>query len=120
MTRCNKKQDANVMGRLASIAYRNVKKVGLFSQPPTSYLLLLIQVGIFHSRAQGRGELREGWREKLSVREEQGGEGREEQGRMLQTGIIRTNCVDCLDRWDGVTSCRPLEEMSLRCNTTLK
>ena len=27
MTRCNKKQDANVMGRLASIAYRNVKKV---------------------------------------------------------------------------------------------
>ena len=64
-------------------------------------LLLLLQVGIFHSRAQGRGELREGWREKLSVREEQGGEAREEQGRMLQTGIIRTNCVDCLDRWEA-------------------
>ena len=28
LARCNKKQDANVMGRLAAIAFKSVKKVG--------------------------------------------------------------------------------------------
>ena len=56
MARCNKRSDASVMTRLADIAFRAVKRVG-----------------IFHNRQQA-------------------GTGRE------QTGVIRTNCVDCLDR----------------------
>ena len=60
------------MGRLAAIAYKSVKKVG-----------------IFQSRGRGGTRAGAGWRE-------QEAEGVE--GATLQTGIIRTNCVDCLDR----------------------
>jgi len=82
MARCNKKTDANVMGRLGDIAYRAVKKVGIFHNRPTSYL------------QQNRGgrqdrELLDSWKDKV---------GREGGIIMKQTGIIRTNCVDCLDR----------------------
>ena len=55
------------------------------------------QVGIFHSRGKSwrGGELRETWRDKV------GEEESVSKTRMLQTGIIRTNCVDCLDRCAG-------------------
>jgi len=82
MARCNKKTDANVMGRLGDIAYRAVKKVGIFHNRATSYL------------QQNRGgrldrELLDSWRDRV---------GRDAGSIMMQTGIIRTNCVDCLDR----------------------
>ena len=82
MARCNKKTDANVMGRLGDIAYRAVKKVGIFHNRATSYL------------QQNRGgrldrELLDSWRDRV---------GRDAGSIMKQTGIIRTNCVDCLDR----------------------
>jgi len=82
MARCNKKTDANVMGRLGDIAYRAVKKVGIFHNRATSYL------------QQSRGgrqdrELLDSWRDRV---------GRDAGNIMKQTGIIRTNCVDCLDR----------------------
>ena len=68
MARCNKRSDASVMTRLADIAFRAVKRVGIFHNRPTNYL------------QQTRGAARE-----------------VETG-MKQTGVIRTNCVDCLDR----------------------
>ena len=58
MARCNKRSDASVMTRLADIAFRAVKRVGIFHNRPNS------------SNPQGE----------------------------VQTGVIRTNCVDCLDR----------------------
>ena len=58
MARCNKRSDASVMTRLADIAFRAVKRVGIFHNRPTT------------NNPQGEA----------------------------QTGVIRTNCVDCLDR----------------------
>ena len=85
MARCNKRSDASVMNRLGDIAYKAVKKVGIFHNRPTSYLQKLSGRG---GTDQNR-ELLDSWQDKL-------GPGAET--RMKQTGIIRTNCVDCLDR----------------------
>ena len=68
MARCNKRSDASVMTRLADIAFRAVKRVGIFHNRQTKYL----------QRTRGAG--------------------REAETVMKQTGVIRTNCVDCLDR----------------------
>ena len=85
MARCNKRSDASVMNRLGDIAYKAVKKVGIFHNRPTNYLQKLSGRG---GTDQNR-ELLDSWHDKL-------GPGAET--RMKQTGIIRTNCVDCLDR----------------------
>mgnify|MGYP002052239545 CR=1 FL=1 len=89
MARCNKRSDASVMNRLGDIAYKAVKKVGIFHNRPTSYLQKLSGRG---GTDQNR-ELLDSWHDKL-------GPGAET--RMKQTGIIRTNCVDCLDRTNVV------------------
>jgi hypothetical protein len=74
MARVNKGKEANVMGHLAEIAKNAVCKTGLFqSQKPyhshnPQYILGKPFIGLH------------------------GVEGR------LQTGVIRVNCVDCLDR----------------------
>merc|ERR1719397_2459376 len=67
MARCNKRSDASVMTRLADIAFRAVKRVGIFHNRPTNYLQQTVTGG------QDRTVVK-------------------------QTGVIRTNCVDCLDR----------------------
>lgn len=71
---CVYRKEANVMGRLAQIAYNAVCKTGIFqnqkpyhSQNPQSILgKPLIRLHGIESR--------------------------------IQTGVIRVNCVDCLDR----------------------
>jgi len=82
MARCNKKSDSNVMGRLGDIAYRAVKKVGIFHNRATSYMQQ-------HRGGKQDRELLDSWRERV---------GGDAGTIMKQTGIIRTNCVDCLDR----------------------
>ncbi|XP_068081775.1 polyphosphoinositide phosphatase isoform X2 [Anabrus simplex] len=70
MARMNKGKEANVMGRLAEIARSTVCKTGIFqSQEPYFSQNPQSQLGQ-PVRCRGR----------------------------LQTGIIRVNCVDCLDR----------------------
>ncbi|CAG9859794.1 unnamed protein product [Phyllotreta striolata] len=70
MARKNKNHAVNVMDHLAEIARHAVMKVGIFQNMPK-----------FYSQ-----------RESTVV-----GQNKNEWG-SLQTGIIRTNCVDCLDR----------------------
>jgi len=83
MARCNKAKEANVMGRLSNIAYRTVK-----------------ETGIFHSRSTPFLHFQPAWAAKhtadlLKISKEKG----DRLPTLLrQTGIIRTNCVDCLDR----------------------
>ncbi|XP_021930224.1 polyphosphoinositide phosphatase isoform X2 [Zootermopsis nevadensis] len=74
MARMNKGKEANVMGRLAQIAYNAVCKTGIFqnqkpyhSQNPR-YVLGKPFIGLHGVQCR------------------------------LQTGVIRVNCVDCLDR----------------------
>ncbi|XP_049833832.1 polyphosphoinositide phosphatase isoform X1 [Schistocerca gregaria] len=74
MARIFKGKEANVMGRLGDIAHTTVCKTGIFHNQPPYYtqnshaILGLVD------------------KNELSF------------GRRLQTGVIRVNCVDCLDR----------------------
>ena len=83
MARYNKRADANVMTRLGDISYKAVKKVGIFHNRPAS-----LRGGNVRNR-----ELLDSWRDKLGLEA-----GAAAETVMRQTGIIRTNCVDCLDR----------------------
>ncbi|RWS18050.1 hypothetical protein B4U79_03976 [Dinothrombium tinctorium] len=76
MARMNKRKDVNVMNKLSNIAYYVLKRIGIFQNWP-NYL-----------------------REKLKksrINLEIGGH-QFETGNSIQTGIVRVNCVDCLDR----------------------
>jgi len=83
MARCNKAKEANVMGRLSNIAYRSVKETGIFHSRRTPYL---------HLQPAWQSAHKADLINKTKVKDE----------RLVpllrQTGIIRTNCVDCLDR----------------------
>lgn len=104
MARMNWGKEANVMGRLAIIANNVVSKCGIF-QNKNPYCSQNSNTVI------GRSEqvLKEG---------------------RLQTGIIRTNCVDCLDRTNtaqfaigkcalGFQLCA-LGKLKIKINDTLK
>ena len=80
MARCNKRSDASVMTKLGNIAYKAVKKVGIFHNRTTRYLQQI---------QGGHRELLDSWQDKI---------GSQTETVMKQTGIIRTNYVDCLDR----------------------
>ncbi|XP_023722312.1 polyphosphoinositide phosphatase isoform X3 [Cryptotermes secundus] len=74
MARMNKGKEANVMGRLAQIAYSAVCKTGIFqNQKP------------YHSQNP----------QSILGKPLNGQHGIESR---IQTGVIRVNCVDCLDR----------------------
>ncbi|CAH1788511.1 unnamed protein product [Owenia fusiformis] len=75
MARVNKSKSSNVMNRLAEIAEQCVKRTGFFRSKPS----LSCNESTPHERWQGIDGIKTetGW---------------------LQRGIIRTNCVDCLDR----------------------
>jgi hypothetical protein len=75
MARINKSKDKNVLQNLSLIAYSTLKKVGLFQS--------------FKTEAYSNFS--------LNNCKELGGLKRKD-GRILQTGVIRVNCVDCLDR----------------------
>ncbi|XP_046388999.1 polyphosphoinositide phosphatase isoform X3 [Ischnura elegans] len=78
MARMNKKKEANVMAHLGKKAYKAVCKVGIFqSQPPWK-------------RGGGRWET-------PGLRAPPGHHSTMASP-LLQTGIVRVNCVDCLDR----------------------
>ena len=79
MARINKLKDANVMSRLAEIAYYTLKQTGIFQSRATSFNHNPDQVVINRDKRTVGGI-------KLSS------------GRIHQTGIVRVNCVDCLDR----------------------
>ena len=75
MARINKSKDKNVLQNLSLIAYSTLKKVGIFQSFKTeSYSNFYLTKNV-----------------------ELGGLKRED-GRILQTGVVRVNCVDCLDR----------------------
>jgi len=76
MARVSRSRTAVVMDRLIEIADACVKKTGFFQNFPDMYCHTLRPVTAFEGVANGANE----------------GSGR------IQTGIIRTNCVDCLDR----------------------
>lgn len=75
MARINKSKNKNVLQNLSLIAYSTLKKVGIFqsfkTEPYSNF--------------------------NLSKCDELGGLKRED-GRILQVGVVRINCVDCLDR----------------------
>lgn len=75
MARINKAKEANVMPGLAKIAYRLVKKTGIFQSQTNFYCHKLRP----HARWMG-----------MQVKEAD--------GCIKQTGVVRVNCVDCLDR----------------------
>lgn len=75
MARINKSKDKNVLQNLSLISYNTLKKVGIFQSFKTE------SFSNFN----------------LSKCDELGGLKRDD-GRILQTGVVRVNCVDCLDR----------------------
>ncbi|XP_054163956.1 polyphosphoinositide phosphatase-like [Oppia nitens] len=79
MARVNKLKDANVMTRLAEIAYYTLKQTGIFQSK-----LTVLNQEVNKSLIQ---------KDKRTL-----GGYRLNSGRILQTGIVRVNCVDCLDR----------------------
>ncbi|CAG2102960.1 unnamed protein product [Medioppia subpectinata] len=81
MARINKLKDANVMTRLAEIAYYTLKQTGIFQSKGTCLNQQQPDCEAFIQR--DRRTL---------------GGYRLPCGRTLQTGIVRVNCVDCLDR----------------------
>lgn len=72
MARMNKARESNVMQKLANIAYEAVSKIGIFTNNPPYF-------------TQSSNTI-------IGKNEQPLNQGR------LQIGIIRTNCVDCLDR----------------------
>lgn len=72
MARMNKSKDVSVMGELSAIGYRMLKLTGLFVNylPKNSKMSYLTKLG---------GQ-------------------KTENNQAFQTGIVRVNCVDCLDR----------------------
>lgn len=91
MARINKQKDENVMSRLSEIAYRAVKKTGIFqSQAPYYCHHLNPNPHYCHmERTSTQGEPEYGSRRSINLDERRG---------RLQTGVVRVNCVDCLDR----------------------
>jgi len=83
MARCNKEKKANVMSKLSDIAYQFVKHTGIFHSKPTPYVHL-------QPSCQSKHKV------DLLMASKQKDESLA--FHMRQTGIIRTNCVDCLDR----------------------
>ena len=83
MARCNKAKEAIVFGRLSNIAYQCVKQTGIFHSKPTPFV-----------------HLQKAWQSKHKVDLLKTSKEKDESlaYQMRQTGIIRTNCVDCLDR----------------------
>ncbi|XP_074601767.1 polyphosphoinositide phosphatase FIG4 [Brevipalpus obovatus] len=73
MARMSQLKDVNVMENLTDIGYRMLKLTGLFVN----------NVSHLHNKFQGLSRL---------------GGVRSSFNQMLQTGLVRVNCVDCLDR----------------------
>ena len=78
MARYNKKKDVNVMSKLAEIAQKSLNNTGIFHSQPPYYWQTMNSEFDAKKRFQGKGEMG--------------------QNGSKQTGIVRTNCVDCLDR----------------------
>ncbi|XP_018495844.1 polyphosphoinositide phosphatase [Galendromus occidentalis] len=70
MSRQNKKKDGNVMSKLAEISKYTIKKNGIFLTAKCNPRKDLLDIGGLTAK----------------------------DGRRLQTGVTRVNCVDCLDR----------------------
>ncbi|XP_054714497.1 polyphosphoinositide phosphatase-like [Uloborus diversus] len=77
MAHTNKLKEVSVMSRLAQIAYYVISKTGLFHNQPEFYCQKI------HPHIN----------KKFMI----GGQKKDDT-RRLQTGIVRVNCVDCLDR----------------------
>ncbi|KAK4293153.1 hypothetical protein Pmani_034130 [Petrolisthes manimaculis] len=98
MARINKQKDENVMTRLSEIAYRAVKKTGIFQSSAPYYCHHLNPNT--HYRQMERtssGGHHDFGSHKKSVLGECGGR--------VQTGVVRVNCVDCLDRTNTAQFC---------------
>ncbi|CAL4066485.1 unnamed protein product, partial [Meganyctiphanes norvegica] len=91
MARINKSKDENVMTRLSDIAYRAVKKTGFFqSESPYYSHHLNPNTHYRHlEKNSAKGDENFGTKKHITLGEHRG---------RLQTGVVRVNCVDCLDR----------------------
>lgn len=98
MARINKQKDENVMSRLSEIAYRAVKKTGIF-QSSTPYYSHHLNPNTHYrhmERTSTQGDDSFGSRRNFTLSERHG---------RLQTGVVRVNCVDCLDRTNTAQFC---------------
>ena len=84
----NRSKEHNVMIKLSDIAYQCLKKTGLFISYPT---------GRFQSDPTARDDGSDKHYQTIQSPLIQGGY-RTPKGRTYQTGTVRVNCVDCLDR----------------------
>ncbi|XP_076064117.1 polyphosphoinositide phosphatase FIG4 [Oratosquilla oratoria] len=91
MARVNKAKDENVMSRLSDIAYRAVKKTGIFQSSPPYYSHHLNPDQDYRQLEWTSSQGDSGFGTKKTI------EPDSRQGRN-QTGVVRVNCVDCLDR----------------------
>ncbi|KAL1920313.1 uncharacterized protein VTP21DRAFT_1459 [Calcarisporiella thermophila] len=89
MSRAAKSHDQDVIGFLEEFAERALGATGFFHSGPEPY------INVLRSERDGRGN-----KEKEGEEVETVGRGREGDRRMylLQNGVVRTNCIDCLDR----------------------
>lgn len=98
MARINKQKDENVMSRLSEIAYWAVKKTGIFQSAAPYYSHHLNPNTHYRQmeRTSTQGDDNFGSRRNFTLGE---------RCSRLQTGIVRVNCVDCLDRTNTAQFC---------------
>ncbi|XP_068202078.1 polyphosphoinositide phosphatase isoform X1 [Palaemon carinicauda] len=98
MARINKQKEENVMSRLTDISYRALKKTGIFQSAPPYYSHHLNpNIHVRHmekTSTQGKQDFGSHKTNELVER----------RGRK-QTGVVRVNCVDCLDRTNTAQFC---------------
>ncbi|XP_063610918.1 polyphosphoinositide phosphatase-like [Penaeus indicus] len=98
MARINKQKDENVMSRLSDIAYRAVKKTGIFQSSAPYYSHHLNPNAHYRhmERTSTQGDHHFGSRKNFTPNEPFS---------RKQTGVVRVNCVDCLDRTNTAQFC---------------
>ena len=83
------RKDSNVMSRLAVIAHHCVKRTGIFISRSPCFSMELCPDPHFRDLVAQRTKTLDESKVKMGKHGSVG---------MIQTGVIRTNCVDCLDR----------------------
>lgn len=98
MARINKQKEENVMSRLTDISYRAVKRTGIYqSSPPYYSHHLNPNTHVRHmERSSTQGNPEFGSSRDYNLNERRG---------RIQTGVVRVNCVDCLDRTNTAQFC---------------
>ncbi|KAK7074202.1 phosphatidylinositol-3,5-bisphosphate 5-phosphatase [Halocaridina rubra] len=98
MARINKQKEENVMSRLTDISYRALKKTGIFQSAAPYYSHHLNPNSHFRQleRTSTQGQTEFGSQKYYNW---------DERKERIQTGVVRVNCVDCLDRTNTAQFC---------------